>query len=84
MALPLAVPLAWLANVVRILSLCLVGYYWDTEKAVQWYSHDLFGFAMYFVAFVLMFLAESALMIGMKTAKTTKQKETAGDAGPTE
>ena len=76
----LAVPLAWLANVVRILTLCLVGYYWGTDKAVQWYSHDFFGFVMYFVAFVLMFLAESGLMVGMRKAKTTKQKET-GDAG---
>ena len=72
----LAFPLAWLANVLRILTLCLVAYYWGTDKAVQWYSHDLFGFVMYFVAFVLMFLAESGLMIGMKTPLEAKQEET--------
>ncbi len=71
----LAFPLAWLANVIRILTLCLVGYHWGTEKAVQWYSHDLFGFVMYFVAFVLMFLAESGLMIGMKKPEDAEDKE---------
>lgn len=78
----LAFPLAWLANVIRILTLCLVGYHWDTEKAVRWYSHDLFGFVMYFVAFVLMFLAESALMIGMKKPVGQENQEN-GNAGPT-
>lgn len=64
----LAFPLAWLANVVRILTLCVVGYHWGADKALAWYSHDLFGFVMYFLAFILMFMAESGLMIGMEKA----------------
>jgi len=68
----LAFPLAWVANVLRILTLCLVAYYQGTEKAVEWYSHDVFGYAMYGVAFVLMFLAESGLMVGM-TPRTERK-----------
>ena len=80
--LALAFPLAWLANVIRILTLCLVAYHWDAVTAVKWYSHDLFGFVMYFLAFILMFLAESALMIGMKSSEPSNTQETL-HAGPT-
>ena len=73
--LALAFPLAWLANVIRILTLCLVGYHWGTDKAVQWYSHDLFGFVMYILAFILLFIAESGLMMGMKNSDEAAGKE---------
>ena len=56
----LAGPIAIVANVFRILVLCVVGYFWGSAVAFGTF-HDVSGFFIYGVAFILFFLLEAGL-----------------------
>jgi len=53
-------PIAIVANVFRILVLCVVGYFWGSAVASGTF-HDVSGFFIYGVAFILFFLLEAGL-----------------------
>ncbi|MFO8006907.1 MAG: EpsI family protein, partial [Candidatus Brocadiia bacterium] len=58
----LSIPVAFVANVVRVILMLLVAYRWGPESVEQWYFHDLFGFALFTTAFLLLFTVESAFL----------------------
>ena len=59
----LAVPLAVAANIARILLMMVVAHMWGTDAAQKWYSHDVLGFALFVVAFMLYFGVESVAIL---------------------
>ncbi len=64
----LAVPVAFLANVVRVTLMVLVGNFIDIEATEKWYFHDAFGFALFATALLLMYGAESLLILAFGRA----------------
>ena len=58
--LVLAGPVAIVSNILRIFSLCLVGYYWGSEVAAGRF-HDISGVLIFVVAFALFFAIETQL-----------------------
>jgi exosortase len=58
--LAVAGPVAVIANILRILFLCIVGYTWGSKAAVGT-VHDVSGIMIFAVAFVLLFTIESIL-----------------------
>jgi len=58
----LAIPIAFLANVLRVILMVLVGYRWGVDATQKWYFHDFFGFALFVVAFLMLFMFESILL----------------------
>jgi EpsI family protein len=63
----LALPVAVVANSVRIVSLILVADHWDVPTAVGWY-HDFSGIMIFVVAFLLMFGIERFVLWARKAA----------------
>ena len=55
-----SVPFALIANICRILILCLVTYFWSSEAATGW-VHDGTGVLIFAIAFVLLFSLERVL-----------------------
>jgi exosortase len=53
-------PVAVLTNVLRIFSLCVVGYFWGSEVAAGKF-HDISGFMIFVVAFICFFAIETQL-----------------------
>lgn len=58
--LALSAPIAVVANIARILLLCIVGYYWGSETA-SGTVHDVSGALIFVVAFILLFSLEALL-----------------------
>jgi EpsI family protein len=58
--LAMTVPIAVVANVVRIFLLCVVGYFWGSEVAAGKF-HDVSGILIYVVAFLMFFALEAYL-----------------------
>jgi len=58
----LSVPIAFAANVLRVTLMILAAEASGVQAVGKWYFHDLFGFLLFIVAFVLLFLVESALL----------------------
>lgn len=58
----LAAPVSFVANVVRVTLMVSVAYFWGAGATQKWYSHDLFGFALFAIALVLLFGVESVLL----------------------
>ncbi len=58
----LSLPIAFVANVVRVILMLVVAYRWGPEAVERWYFHELFGFALFTTAFLLLFAAESAFL----------------------
>ena len=58
----LAVPIAIAANMVRVVLMLAVAYHANVQTVNKWYFHDLFGFVLFIVAFLLLFLTESLIM----------------------
>lgn len=58
--LAMSAPIAFVANILRILVLCLVGYFWGSDAAAGW-VHDVSGILIFVVAFVLFFALEALL-----------------------
>lgn len=76
----LAVPIAFVANVIRVTLMVVVADQWGIEASTKWYSHDLFGFALFAVAFGMLFLCESLLLGGAR--RQPKPLEAPAEAGP--
>ena len=62
----MSVPIAFLANAARVFLMVVVADYKGVETAEEWYFHDLFGFVLFVVAFLLMFLLESIFRMGTR------------------
>jgi exosortase A len=78
-----SVPVAYVANVGRVTLMVLVGQWRGIGEVNAWYFHDFFGFALFVVAFVCLFLIESFMMTrkeksgGEAAAETPAAAETA-------
>jgi len=64
----LAVPVAFLANAVRVTLMVLVGNFINIEATEKWYFHNAFGFALFATALLLMYGAEWLLMLAFGRA----------------
>jgi len=64
-----SIPISFLANVSRIILMIVVAYWWGVDKAEKWYFHDLFGFFLFFSAFVLLFVGESLMLMDFRIRK---------------
>jgi EpsI family protein len=60
-----AIPIAILANVARVFALCLIAYTMG-EEAIIGTVHDISGYLIFIVAFVLLFGVMKILSIGLK------------------
>ncbi len=58
----LAVPVAFFANVLRVTIMVATAYVAGVETADAWYFHDAFGFALFVVAFIVLFGVEALLL----------------------
>jgi exosortase B len=56
----LIVPISFVANVIRVISLCLITYYFG-EAAGQGFLHDFAGLALFLTALILIIAADSLL-----------------------
>jgi EpsI family protein len=75
----LSIPISFAANVFRVTLMVLVAYIWGVAASEKWYSHDLFGIALFVVALALLWAAESALlgrMRGIRSAGGTVPRPT--------
>ena len=70
----LAIPISFAANVLRVTLLVLVAYTWGTDATQKWYSHDLLGFVLFAVAFVMLFVAESLLLGGRRSGRSAPEE----------
>lgn len=59
----LSLPIAFFANVGRVILMVVVGCTRGVGAVGAWYFHDLFGFVLFAVAFTLLFLAESLMLL---------------------
>lgn len=73
-------PIAIVANVVRVFALTLIAYHYG-GAAIQGQVHDISGYAIFVVAFILLFGALKLLSIGLKSAKAEPAEGQAADAG---
>ena len=58
----MSVPIAIAANIVRVTLMIVVAHFWNAHMVSKWYFHDLFGFLLFIVAFLLLFLMESLFL----------------------
>ena len=58
----LAIPISFVANVLRVTLLVLIGYAWGVAATQKWYSHDVLGFVLFAAAFTMLFMTESVLL----------------------
>lgn len=72
----MSIPVAYIANVARVTLMVFVGHWWGIDHVEKWYFHDFFGFALFVVAFVCLFLIESA-MIGGKDEEAAEVQDAA-------
>jgi len=77
----LSVPIAFLANAGRVTVMILVGYLAGVDATKAWYFHDLFGFALFVIAFIMLFIVE-ALMGGRLRLKRGEGGGGSADEGP--
>ncbi len=77
----LSIPVAFLANVARVTLMVLVAFAWGIETSQKWYFHDFFGFFLFVVAFVMLFVVESLLLKDTKLNRWSPKAdgETDGD-----
>jgi EpsI family protein len=81
----LAIPIAFVANVVRVTLMVLVADVVSVEATERWYFHDFFGFALFTVAFLMLFGAEHLfLKRGGPPSSSDGAEAEPADAGPTE
>jgi len=76
----LSIPISFIANVGRVTLMVMVAHRYGVEAAEKWYFHDLFGFALFIIAFVLMFALESLMLAGRRLSlRSRKEKAATGD-----
>jgi exosortase A len=66
----MSVPVAFVANVGRVTLMVMVGHWRGIEEVDAWYFHDLFGFALFVMAFICLFLVESLMLAGKKPSES--------------
>jgi len=71
----LAIPIAFLANVVRVTLMVLVAFCFGIAAVDRWYFHDFFGIFLFIVAFTLLFAAESMLLGNARLRRWTSGGE---------
>lgn len=57
-----SVPISFAANVLRVTLMVLIGYFWGIETSEKWYLHDTFGFVLFAVAFIMLFVTEALIL----------------------
>ncbi len=57
-----SIPISFAANVLRVTLMVLIGYFWGTDATQKWYLHGGFGFLLFAVAFILLFVTEALLL----------------------
>ena len=86
----LALPIAILANVARVVIMVLIAYGWGVPATEHWYVHDLVGFLLFACAFGMLFVVESMLRgdvdvpgLGLRFSggESGSASEDSGDAG---
>ncbi len=65
-----SVPIAWIANIIRIITLTLIANTWGIEAA-SGFVHDASGIFIFIVAFILLFGVEKILRLTMKKETRT-------------
>ncbi len=75
----LSVPIAFVANVLRVMLMVLSAEAWGVETVEQWYFHDLFGFLLFISAFLCLFLVESALSGELGVGFLGRRREAVSD-----
>jgi len=77
--LAVAAPVAIISNVLRIAFLCVIGFFYGSESVVGT-VHDVSGYMIFVVAFILMFSVESVLRIiaPLREKPAANQAEEAG------
>ncbi len=70
-----AIPIAFVANVCRVILLLLIAYKWGPEKTESWYSHDVLGFALFAFAFCMLFAVEALLLGEREEPASADQQE---------
>jgi len=58
----LSIPIAFIANAVRVSLMVIVGEFVSIKATQSWYFHDFFGFALFIFAFITLFMVESLLL----------------------
>jgi len=61
-----SIPIAWIANIIRIMTLTLIANSFGI-KAASGFTHDASGILIFVVAFILLFTVEKLLRLSMKT-----------------
>jgi EpsI family protein len=54
----LSIPIAFAANVVRVILMIMAAFTWGVATAEKWYFHDALGFLLFIVAFLMLWVAE--------------------------
>jgi EpsI family protein len=70
----LSIPISFLANVGRVTLMVIVGYKWGVAAVEKWYFHDLFGFVLFVVAFVCLFVVESFMLMRLPRLRAGKEE----------
>ena len=79
----MSIPIAFVANVGRVTLMVMVAYRWGVHTTEQWYFHDLFGFVLFVIAFVSMFLVESLLLKSFRIGRRGRgEASSAVDTSP--
>ena len=76
-----SVPISFAANVLRVALMVLIGFFWGVDATQKWWLHDTFGFVLFAVAFILLFVTE-AIFLRRARARGTAQAETPAPIPP--
>ncbi len=71
-----AVPISFLANVTRVMLMVLAAVAFGVAVTEEWYFHDLLGFLLFVVAFLMLFALESLLLGGIGRGVSREGGET--------
>lgn len=77
-----AIPVSFVANLVRVLLMVLVAFAWGVQATERWYFHDFFGFFLFVVAFVFLFGVESVLLGKMRASRWSGDGDDGDGEGP--
>lgn len=82
----LSIPVAFVANVGRVTLMILVAHAVDVQATQEWYFHDLFGFVLFIIAFILLFVVEAMLIgefrFGRRKASGSDEDQPPDEAAP--
>jgi len=58
----LSIPIAFVANVFRVVLMVVIAYFWGVATIQKWYFHDTFGFMLFAAAFLMLFATEALFL----------------------